>query len=65
MNPLDEVIVGLDWLFWEKNVEDTKGILSDASAYLKKYQKEKMIWDEIQRYHPEIKELLKKYENLR
>ena len=63
MKTLDEVIVGLDWLFWEKNVEDTKGILSDTSAYLKKYKKEKMMWDEIKKYHPEIKELLKKYED--
>ena len=61
MKNLNQVIAGIDYLVWEKGVEDTKEILTDAVHYLKQYQTEKYIWDEIRRYHPEIKELLEKY----
>ena len=61
MKNLNQVIAGIDYLVWEKGVEDTKEILTDAVRYLKQYQTEKIIWDEIRRYHPEIKELLEKY----
>jgi hypothetical protein len=56
---LDEVIRFLD--NWQKRQTNSWNLLNDALRYLKSYQAEKYMWDEIEKFYPEIKELLEKW----
>lgn len=61
MRTLDEVIKTLEDCEVRGGFFDWKYGISDALHYLKEYRSEKTMWDEIEKFHPEIKELLEKW----